>query len=189
MKIIQLHKSEKSLIQKAIKSHRASQQQLFDTYAPKMLGVCRKYIKDQHHAEEVMLNGFLKVFTHLKDFAHQGSFEGWIRKIMVREAISFLRKQQQLFFVEDAAAYSRDAEDSLHNASEVAHLQAIIDGLPTGYRTVFVLYAIEGYKHREIAALLKISENTSKSQLSKARRMLQERIEEQKRKDHGAIGI
>ncbi len=187
MKIIQLYKSENSLIQKAIKSHRGSQQLLFDRYAPKMLGVCRKYIKDLQHAEEVMLNGFLKVFTHLKDFGNQGSFEGWVRKIMVREAITFLRKQQQLFFIEDAAVYSRDTENISYSNSEVEYLQGLIDSLPVGYRTVFVLYAIEGYKHQEIAELLHISQNTSKSQLSKARKQLQKKIGEQKKKDHGAI--
>ena len=90
MKVIQLHKNESKLIQKAAKQNREAQHILYELHAPKMLSVCRYYIKDVHQAEEVMLNGFFKVFKNLKNFRSEGSFEGWIRRIMVREAISYL---------------------------------------------------------------------------------------------------
>lgn len=177
MKIIPLHKDYTKLIARAMKNDRKAQRQLFDRFAPKMLGVCRRYIRCEDMAEEVMLSGFFKVFTHLKDFEHKGSFEGWIRRIMVNACISHIRKENKVLFVsedrlENTAEYSVDFDCEL----EVADIQRVIDALPEGYRTVFSLYVIEGYKHKEIARMLEISENTSKSQLSKARKMLQEKL-------------
>jgi len=93
MKVIQLHNNNKKLIAKAAKNNREAQHILYELHAPKMLSVCRYYVKDVHQAEEVMLNGFFKVFKHLKSFKNEGSFEGWIRRIMVREAISYLRSK------------------------------------------------------------------------------------------------
>ena len=102
LKVIQLYKNEKQLIKKAASNHRDAQHMLYQLHAPKMLSVCRYYIKDVHQAEEVMLNGFFKVFTQLKSYKAEGSFEGWLRKIMVRESISFLRQQKQIeFSIED----------------------------------------------------------------------------------------
>ena len=173
------------MIRESIDGKRNSQQKLYERHAPKMLGVCRNYIKDVQHAEEVMLNGFLKVFTNLKSFTFSGSFEGWIRKIMVREAISFLRKQQNLFFVEEAALEKHTTSPVVASIFETEFIQNLIDMLPVGYRTVFNLYAIEGYKHQEIAALLQIKESTSKSQLFKARKFLQGELTKQNAIDHG----
>src|SRR5699024_7764174 len=102
-----------------------------------------------------------------------GSFEGWVRRIMVREAIDFLRRQKQLNFSDDLESDYKLQSVQLTDFDETAYLQRIIDHLPVGYRTVFVMYAVEGYKHREIAAELKISVGTSKSQLAKARQLLQ----------------
>ena len=99
MKVIQLYKNESKLIKKAIQNNREAQHVLFELHAPKMLSVCRYYIKDTQHAEEAMLNGFFKVFSNLKRFKGEGSFEGWIRKIMVRESISFLRQKKILNFL------------------------------------------------------------------------------------------
>lgn len=96
MKIIPLHNKQKSLIKKAIDNNREAQKQLFEQHSPKMLAVCRQYVKDMHHAEDLMLQGFLKVFTNLHTFKHQGSFEGWIRRIMVNTCISYLRKKNLL---------------------------------------------------------------------------------------------
>ena len=96
MKVIQLHNNEKELIKKAVKSNREAQHLLFEWHAPKMLSVCRYYIKDIHRAEEAMLNGFFKVFDKLYTFNGQGSFEGWIRRIMVRESKSYLRQQTKI---------------------------------------------------------------------------------------------
>ena len=176
LKVIQLHKNQDQLIKKASQNHREAQQTLYNWHAPKMLSVCRYYIKDVQHAEEAMLNGFYKVFTQLKSFENKGSFEGWIRRIMVRESISFLRQKKQVIFVE-VENESIDASPVFSDANfAVEDIQNLIDDLPEGYRMVFVMYAIEGYKHHEIADLLKISEGTSKSQLYKARQLLQQQV-------------
>ncbi len=176
MKVIPLYNNEKRLIKKALKKDPKAQKTLYELHAPKMLSVCRVYIKDLHFAEDVMLKGFFKVFKNLKSFKHKGSFEGWIRRIMVREAIDFLRSQKQL-------DYSSQIEEDLKPEStlgfgtfETDYIQRLIDRLPQGYKIVFVLYAVEGYKHREIAEMLGIAEGTSKSQLAKARKMLQNQL-------------
>ncbi|KJD32633.1 RNA polymerase sigma-70 factor [Tamlana nanhaiensis] len=188
MKVIQLHKNETQLIKRAIKNNREAQHVLFEMYAPKMLSVCRYYIKDLQHAESVMLDGFFKVFKNLSSFKDEGSFEGWMRKIMVRQSISFLRQQKKIeFSVEDMGVHD-DYDNNINSNIEVSQIQELIDELPEGYKMVFVMYAIEGYKHHEISELLNISEGTSKSQLFKARKMLQEKIKNiNKSSSYGAI--
>ncbi|NRB60848.1 MAG: RNA polymerase sigma factor [Winogradskyella sp.] len=185
MKVIQLHKNESKLIQRAAKNNREAQHLLYELHAPKMLSVCRYYIKDVHQAEEVMLNGFFKVFKNLKAFKGEGSFEGWIRRIMVREAISFLRQKKNIEFATEDEYLDHDYDNNIKSNIEVAEIQQLIDRLPEGYRMVFVMYAIEGYKHHEIAELLNISEGTSKSQLFKARQMLQKGIKELNNSSYG----
>ncbi|AUC75317.1 RNA polymerase sigma factor [Olleya sp. Bg11-27] len=175
MKVVTLFNNETKLIKKAAKNNREAQHVLFEMHAPKMLSVCRYYVKDLQHAEEVMLNGFFKVFTNLKSFKGEGSFEGWIRRIMVRESISFLRQKKTIQFVEDDYQHV-EIQDESSQQYDAAQLQELIDNLPEGYKMVFVMYAIEGYKHAEIAKLLNISEGTSKSQLFKARKLLQNNI-------------
>ncbi len=186
MKLISLHKNYTTLIKKAEKGNRKAQHQLFELFAPKMLSICRQYVKNNDQAEEVMLNGFLKVFTHLKSFSFQGSFEGWIRRIMVNEAISHLRKEKKIAFdnhtqIENSSEHVSQIETNF----EVEEIQKLIDHLPPGYKMVFIMYVVEGYKHSEIAELLKISESTSKSQLYKARKMLQEMIIKQTKSHYG----
>lgn len=176
MKIIQLFKNEEKLLKKAIQNNREAQHMLFKLHSPKMLSVCRYYIKDTQFAEEAMLNGFLKVFSNLKKFRHKGSFEGWIRKIMIRESISFLRTQKNVEFAVEDIEMESDLTNSISTDLDVAHIQSLIDSLPEGYKIVFVMFAIEGYKHQEISKMLNITEGTSKSQLFKARKMLQQKI-------------
>jgi RNA polymerase sigma factor (sigma-70 family) len=172
LKIIKLY-HEKLLIQKAIHNSREAQQQLFTKHSPKMLGVCRQYVKDLQHAEDLLLTGFLKVFTNLSQFKHEGSFEGWIRRIMVNTCISYLRKKNLVALSDDDFIFNDVATDSLENTS-VEDIQKLIDKLPDGYKIVFNLFAIEGFKHTEIALKLGISESTSKTQLFRARKLLQE---------------
>lgn len=176
MKVIPLFKNESQLIARAAKNNRKAQQELYRLHSGKMLSVCRMYIKDLQQAEEVMLSAFFKVFTHLSDFRSEGSFEGWIRRIMIRECISFLRSKKDLEFREDLASEEGESFNNIQADIDVEHIQRLIDELPEGYRVVFVMYAIEGYKHREIAEILKIDAGTSKSQLSKARKLLQQRL-------------
>jgi RNA polymerase sigma-70 factor (ECF subfamily) len=187
MKVIPLHQEEKKLIALAVDHNRQAQQQIYAKFSSKMLSVCKQYINDLHHAEDVMITGFMKVFTHLKKFEHKGSFEGWIRRIMIYECIDYLRVKKNNF-------NHQDIEDLIINDNESAYemedfsmddIQNMIDNLPNGYKMVFNLYAIEGYKHQEIAEMLNISEGTSKSQLSHARKLLQQQIIDLKNKLNG----
>mgnify|MGYP000845258287 FL=1 len=187
LKVIQLYKNENKLIQKAIKNNRKAQNVLYELHAPKMLSVCRYYIRDVQFAEEVMLNGFLKVFSNLKKFKKEGSFEGWIRKIMVRESISFLRQQKNIEFTVEEVDVKSDYSISSNIKFEAEEIQQLIDALPEGYRIVFNMSIIEGYKHHEIAKILNISEGTSKSQLFKARKMLQQKIKEINKTSYGTL--
>jgi RNA polymerase sigma-70 factor (ECF subfamily) len=176
MKVIQLYTSEKQLITKALGGSRKAQKDLYDIHAPKMLGVCRYYIKDLQDAEDVMISAFFKGFQNLVSYTNNGNFEGWIRKIMVNESISFLRRKKELYLSDHVEVFQEDSDDSLNENFNAVEIQQLIDELPGGYKTVFILFAIEGYKHQEIAKLLEISENTSKSQLFKARKLLQQKI-------------
>ncbi len=168
------------------KGNKRAQHQLFELFAPKMLSVCRQYVRNNDIAQEVMLSGFLKVFKYLESYKAEGSFEGWIRRIMINESISQLRKDNKLRFKDEQLT-----ENSIHHVTyletelEVEEIQKIIDTLPEGYKTVFVLYAVEGYKHSEISELLNISESTSKSQLFKARNKLKSLIEKQNIVNYG----
>jgi len=185
LKVIQLYKNEKQLIKKAASNHRDAQHMLYQLHAPKMLSVCRYYIKDVHQAEEVMLNGFFKVFTQLKSYKAEGSFEGWMRRIMIRESISFLRKKKQLEFSTDDMEVYDEPSNYSDAELDVDEIQQLIDKLPEGYRMVFNMYAIEGYKHSEIAEMLDITESTSKSQLFKARKLLQQQIKQLNKTSYG----
>ncbi|NER12497.1 sigma-70 family RNA polymerase sigma factor [Leptobacterium flavescens] len=176
MKVIQLYKNESQLIKKALRNDREAQHRLYSMYSPKMLSVCRQYINDIHYAEDVMVSAFLKVFTKIGSFKNEGSFEGWIRKIMIRECISFLRGKNVFGYAEEINEDQYTTESDIDIAIGVDEIQSLIDALPEGYRVVFVMYAIEGYKHHEIAEMLQISEGTSKSQLFKARKMLKENL-------------
>ena len=175
MKVINLHQHEKEVIELAVENNRHAQHQIYSKFAPKMLSVCRQYIKDVHQAEDVMITAFMKVFTNLKNFEHKGSFEGWIRRIMINECISYIRVQKKVTFIEDEY-YVEEKHNYIESQFAVEDIQFLIDNLPDGYRMVFNLYCIEGFKHQEIASMLGINEGTSKSQLSHARKMLQDTI-------------
>ena len=184
MKIIQLHQEETKIIKLAAENNRQAQQQIYSKFSSKMLSVCRQYIKDIQLAEDVMITAFMKVFTNLSKFEHKGSFEGWIRRIMVNECISYLRVQKKVKFAEDEF-FVEESFNEIDSQITVEQIQYLIDALPDGYKMVFNLYAIEGYKHNEIAKMLGINEGTSKSQLSHARKMLQTQITILKKQDNG----
>ena len=155
---------------------------MYDKYAPKMLSLCTYYIKDFQESEAMMLSGFFKVFTKLSQFENKGSFEGWIRKIMVWESISYLRKKDQLLFTDEIEIYEQPFENEIELSIAVEDLQKYINELPEGCKVVFNLYVIEGYKHVEIAKMLEITEGTSKTQLSRARKSLQKMITDNQKK-------
>ncbi|MFD2601752.1 RNA polymerase sigma factor [Flavobacterium suzhouense] len=175
MKIIRLYASDEAVVKKILQGDARAEKQLYDRYAAKMLGVCRMYIKDLHYAEDVMIRGFMRALDNLGKFRFEGSFEGWLRKIMVRESIDFLRERTQIYF-EDIETAEVPPVTTVEVDMDVELLQLLIDKLPEGYRTVLVMFAVEGYNHKEIAKMLGISESTSKSQLFKARKQLQEQL-------------
>ena len=184
MKVINLHQEENEIIQLAIENNRQAQQLIYNKFSPKMLSVCRQYIKDLQNAEDLMITAFMKVFTNLKKFENKGSFEGWIRRIMVNECISYIRVNKKVSFLEDTY-YKEESFNNIESNFSVNEIQFLIDNLPDGYKMIFNLYAIEGYKHQEIASMLGINEGTSKSQLSHARKMLQEQITKLKNYSNG----
>jgi RNA polymerase sigma-70 factor (ECF subfamily) len=187
MKVIHLHQEEKKLIALAVDNNRQAQQRIYTQFSPKMLSVCRQYVKDIHRAEDVMITAFMKVFTNLNKFEHSGSFEGWMRRIMVNECIDFIRVKKNVFQHQDIdnVILSELEESEEMNDFSANEIQLLIDFLPDGCKMIFNLYAIEGYKHKEIAQLLNIKEGTSKSQLANARKLLQAQIVELKKKQNG----
>jgi RNA polymerase sigma-70 factor (ECF subfamily) len=184
LKVVNLHQEEKELIELAVENNRHAQHRLYSKFSPKMLSVCRQYIKDLHQAEDVMITAFMKVFTNLKNFEHKGNFEGWIRRIMINECISYIRVHKKVTFIE-VENYVEEHYNNIESQFSVEDIQFLIDNLPDGYKMVFNLYCIEGFKHQEIAAMLGINEGTSKSQLYHARKMLQENISKLKNYNNG----
>ena len=181
---LQIQKStkESDLIKACQKQDARAQRELYESYAPSMLGMCRRYVKGELEAEDVMIKGFLKVLTKINLYEGKGSFEGWMKRIMINEALGYIRKHKSMYLeVEIEAADKEPNFDILSSDLEVKDLMIMVNELPSGYRTVFNLYAIEGYGHREIGELLGINENTSKSQLSRARMQLQKKLLEAER--------
>ena len=171
--------TEAELIRGLIKGEAKAHKAVYDKYAGVMLGICRRYLKNHLDAEEIMLTGLVKVFQHVGQFEHKGSFEGWMKRIMVNEALGFLRKKEPLHLAIEKDTLQVATEANAEQDLAIEDLLRLLHDLPAGYRAVFNLYAIEGYSHKEIGELLNISEGTSKSQLSKARAMLQRRLHDQ----------
>ncbi|MEM6261191.1 MAG: sigma-70 family RNA polymerase sigma factor [Bacteroidota bacterium] len=166
-----------ALIERCIQQDTAAHQRLYELFAPKMMAVCYRYARNQAEAEDMLQEGFIKVFQNLKRYTFKGSLEGWIRRIMVNTAIDLLRKHK--YFQKETDIEEADVEEFAEfsiDRLEMEYLLKIIQELPTGYRVVFNLYAIEGYSHKEIGQQLKISESTSRSQYTRARSMLKKRI-------------
>ncbi|GAA4352606.1 RNA polymerase sigma factor [Hymenobacter saemangeumensis] len=169
--------AEADLVAECRRGNPRAQRVLYDRLAAKMMAVCLRYVRHPEDAEEVLMQGFVKVFQNLQGYRQEGCLNAWVRRIMVNTALSYLRSKRPAHLDLDdctpqLASVAAQAESEL--ATE--DLQRLIQDLPAGYRTVFNLYAIEGYTHPEIGALLGISEGTSKSQLSKARAQLQRQL-------------
>lgn len=170
--------NEQELIQGCLRGSAQYQRQLYEQFAGKMYAVCLRYARTSSDAADILQEGFVKVFTKLEQFQFQGSFEGWIRRIMINTA---LRAYQRQRFEFESSGYENLPEspvdpDALAILSE-AELLRLINRLPDGYRVVFNLVAIEGFSHAEVAGMLGIQESTSRSQLTKARRWLGEQLE------------
>lgn len=174
LRLIPFFTTETQLIAALKRGESRAHKVVYERFAGKMLAVCTRYCANRADAEEVMLDGFMRVFEKIGQFREDGSFEGWVRRVMVTESLMFLRKNKQWRqeVPMDNVLVEPDYEwaDTAVNENDLLRM---VNQLPDGYRTVFNLYAIEGYSHAEIAEMLGVSEGTSKSQLSRARTMLQ----------------
>jgi RNA polymerase sigma-70 factor (ECF subfamily) len=175
--------TDKELIEKCLENDPRAQEFLYKRFSRRMYGVCLRFARNTLEADDILQEGFIKVFTFLKDFRQDGSFEGWIRRTFVNTAINYYHSKENEWketSIDKAESVQSVSEDALDKIS-AADLLEIIRELPEGYRMVFNLYVIDGYTHQEIAEMLHISESTSKSQLSRARMALQERLEKRKK--------
>jgi len=175
-----LSMTEQQMIDGCKANDRRAQRAVYDRYTPVMSAVARRYTARDADADDVIVSAFYKVFAKIASFSENGSFEGWIRRIVVNEALMLLRKKHALRQTAELTevnptVFSVGPEATARLAE--ADIMALLDKMPTGYRTVFNLYVIEGYKHREIAELLDISINTSKSQLILAKKRMREQLE------------
>src|SRR6478735_4972532 len=166
--------NELDIIQGCIDGRRICQKKLYDHFSGKMLGVCMRYAKDRAEAEDMLQEGFIKVFNNISRFKNEGSFEGWIRRIMVFTAINMFKHRSRKF-QEDLDREGADGvyDDSVIDKISAKEIVALIQQMPEGYRMIFNLYAVEGYTHREIGEILGIAEGTSKSQYSRAKQYMQ----------------
>ena len=168
------------LIESCIKGDRAAQKVLYDRLAPRMFPVCIRYVGDRERAEDILQEGFITLFTRLDTYKGEGSFEGWARKIFVTTALMELRKKDALKMSDDLETARGMKAETVTQLQSIGYkdLMKLITQLPPGFRTVFNMYAIEGYSHKEIGEILGISETTSRTQLSRARIWLQKKIKE-----------
>jgi len=160
-------------------NHKA-QKALYDYYSPTLFGICRRYLKQTEDTEDVFLTGMFKIFNNIDKYKGEGSFEGWMKRIMINESLMHIRKHKNLNLVVEWTQIDKVEQAVVLDQLAEADIKNMILELPTGYRTIFNLYVVEGYKHREIAEQLGISINTSKSQLILAKKKLREFI---KKKD------
>lgn len=171
-------KVNQDLIDACILGKRTSQERLYRLFAPKMYAICLRYADNQQSAEDILQEGFVKVFNNLDKFRSEGSFEGWMKRIFVNTSIEHYRKTVagRRFVDLDDVHHLKNGAASAESELMKEDLMSMVQKLPIGYRTVFNLYAIEGYTHREISDMLGISEGTSKSQLARARATLQKML-------------
>ena len=168
------------LIESCRRGDRASQKAVYDRLASRMFPVCIRYAGDRESALDILQDGFITLFTKLEDFKGDGSFEGWARRIFVTTALMYLRKKDVLKMSDDLDLARGLKSDTVTQTQNLGYkeLMELIMTLPPGFRTVFNLYALEGYSHKEIGEMLGISETTSRTQLSRARIWLQNKIKE-----------
>jgi len=168
--------TEEAIFQGCLKNHATAQRELYNRYSPKMLAVCYRYGHNREDAEDMLQEGFIKVFSQIHTFQNKGAFEGWVRRIMVHTCINNLKKNKRFNESVDIiyASSIQVREESIPSIVQAKQVVECIRILPIGYRTVLNLYAIEGYSHKEIGEMLDIEESTSRSQYTRARQMLEE---------------
>jgi RNA polymerase sigma-70 factor (ECF subfamily) len=168
--------TEEAILQGCLKNQAAAQRELYQRYSPKMLAVCFRFAHNREDAEDMLQDGFIKVFLQIHTFRSKGAFEGWIRRIMVHTCINHLKKNKRFNESVDLiqAGSAQVREESIPSIVQAKQIVDCIRLLPIGYRTVLNLYAIEGYSHKEISGMLDIEESTSRSQYTRARQMLED---------------
>ena len=174
------------LIRGCLQNSAAMQKKLYDKYAAKMYGIALRYAHSQEDAKDILQDGFVKVYKNLSKYKGTGSFEGWMRRIMVNTAIEHYRKKNNTYEINEVHEEAvTDKELTALDKLAADDIVKMISELPNGYRTVFNLFAVEGYAHKEIAEMLNISEGTSKSQFARAKAWLQEKIKNHEKNNHG----
>ena len=175
-----------SIIEGCVAGKRSAQSALYLKYSSVMLAVCLRYAQNRDEAEDILQEAFLKIFQHISTYRKEGSFEGWMKRIMINHALNYYRKNRKLPFHENIESINEmeimelEEPQAVHAPVSAEKLLALIQKLPPGYRLVFNMFVFEEYSHKEISEALAISENTSKSQLLKARKMLRNRLFELK---------
>ena len=169
---------ELQLIEGCRKGDRRAQKALYETFSRKMMSVCLRYVSDWETARDLLQEGFVKVFTHIDSYTGNGSLEGWIRKIFVNSALEYLRHADVLRESTDLDQTAEVAQTDSSPLSDIsaAELMQLVQSLPAGFRTIFNLFAIEGYSHKEISEQLNITESTSRSQYTRAKQLLQRKV-------------
>jgi RNA polymerase sigma-70 factor (ECF subfamily) len=154
------------------KNKRRAQIELYNLYAPKLLGICRRYVAETSEAEDILQESFLKILGNIREYSGKGHFENWMRRIVVNTAITHFHREKKHYYhdeIEDISESDEQLELSPENIIEIEELHNLLKSMPEGYRIIFNLYAIEGFKHKEIAEQLNIEESTSKTQYLRAR--------------------
>ena len=180
MRVLMNNLLDLKLIESCRNGDRSAQKVIYDRLAPRMFPLCIRYVGDRELAEDVLQDGFVTLFTHLADYKGDGSFEGWARKIFVNTALMELRRKDALKMSDDLEVLRGMKTETTSQLQNIGYkdLMRVITQLPPGFRTVFNMYAIEGYSHKEIGEILGISETTSRTQLSRARTWLQNKLKE-----------
>ena len=171
--------SDEKLVKGCLKGDQLYQKTMFDKFSPRMLGIAQRYTKNTDEAHDILQETFIKVFNNLVKYKHNGSLEGWVRKICVNSSLDYLRKNKNLKFNDDVDEIGYKLESTQTNVLQdlaAEDLMAVLNELPEGYKAVFNLFVIDGFSHKEIAEQLEISVNTSKSQFSRARGLLRKMI-------------
>jgi len=168
--------TEEAILKGCLQNDPAAQRELYNRYSPKMLSVCYRFAHNREDAEDMLQEGFIKIFSQMHTFGNRGAFEGWIRRIIVHTCINILKKNKKFNESVDIihATGAMVREESVPSIVQAKQIVECIRMLPIGYRTVLNLYAIEGYSHREIGTMLDIEESTSRSQYTRAKAMLEE---------------
>lgn len=174
--------TETEIIEGCLRNDRKMQKELYDRYASKLYALCLRYAHDRAEADDILQEGFVKIFFKIHQFSRQHSFEGWLKRVMINTAITHYHRNVKHYYQKDIDEIQESeiqgtSEGSVDGEYSTEELLNVVQSLSAGYRTIFNLYAVEGYKHREIAEILKIDEATSKSQFHRAKKIIQERLQ------------